>query len=132
MAFNDPIGDLLTRIRNAQGRNHKTVSAPASKLRERVLNVLKAKGYISGFETVTHDDGKKDVVVTLKYFDDKPVIQEIARVSKPGRRVYSSVNDLKPYQNGLGVYIVSTPKGVMCDYDARANNVGGEVLASVY
>lgn len=132
MAFNDPVADLFTRLRNAQGRGHATVKAPFSKLRENILKVLQDKGFIESFETQTHEDGKIDLVVTLKYFEDTPVIQEIKRVSKPGRRVYSNVKDLKPANNGLGIFIVSTPKGVMSDYDARANNVGGEVLGSVY
>lgn len=132
MSFSDPIGDMLTRIRNAQARGHETVMTPASNMRGRVLNVLKAKGYIEGFEEEKHEGGKKDYSITLRYFEGEPVIKELKRVSKPGRRVYSSAKDLKPSKNGLGIYIVSTPRGVMCDYDARANNVGGEVIGSVY
>ncbi len=132
MSFSDPIGDLFTRIRNAQARGHETVTTPASTLRASVLKVLEAKGFIAGFEEAADSAGKKTYEIALKYFEDAPVIQEIKRVSKPGRRVYSSVKDLKPAKNGLGIYIVSTPQGVMCDYDARAKNIGGEVLGSVY
>ena len=132
MSFTDPIGDLLTRIRNAQMRKRDVVSSPSSKLRVSVLNVLQDEGYIRGFRVV-EEDGKWPVVeVELKYFDGAPVISEIARVSKPGRRVYSAVKDLPLVRNGLGISIVSTPKGVMSDERARAENVGGEILARVY
>jgi small subunit ribosomal protein S8 len=128
----DPIGDLITRIRNAQQRAKSKVSTPASKLRERVLEVLKTEGYIRGYATVEHGDGRSEIEIELKYFDGAPVIREIARVSKPGRRVYSSAQGLPRVNNGLGVAIVSTPKGVMADHAARDANVGGEILFTVF
>jgi small subunit ribosomal protein S8 len=132
MAMTDPIGDLITRIRNAQQRAKPKVSTPASKLRERVLEVLKAEGYIRGYATVEHGDGRSEIEIELKYFDGAPVIREIARVSKPGRRVYSSAQGLPRINNGLGVAIISTPKGVMADHAARDANVGGEILFTVF
>jgi small subunit ribosomal protein S8 len=128
----DPIGDMITRIRNAQGRAKPKVSTPASKLRERVLEVLKSEGYIRGYATVAHSDGRSEIEIELKYFDGAPVIREIERVSKPGRRVYASVRALPRINNGLGVAIVSTPKGVMADHAARDANVGGEILCTVF
>ena len=132
MAMTDPIGDMITRIRNAQQRAKSKVSTPASKLRERVLEVLKTEGYIRGYATVAHKDGRSEIEIELKYFDGSPVIREIARVSKPGRRVYASVHALPRINNGLGVAIVSTPKGVMADHAARDANVGGEILCTVF
>ena len=132
MSMTDPIGDLITRIRNAQQRAKSKVSTPASKLRERVLEVLKTEGYIRGYATVEHGDGRSEIEIELKYFDGAPVIREIARVSKPGRRVYASVRNLPRINNGLGVAIVSTPKGVMADHTARDANVGGEILFTVF
>ena len=132
MAMTDPIGDLITRIRNAQQRAKPKVSTPGSKLRERVLEVLKTEGYIRGYATVEHGDGRSEIEIELKYFDGAPVIREIARVSKPGRRVYSSAQGLPRVNNGLGVAIVSTPKGVMADHAARDANVGGEILCTVF
>jgi len=132
MSFTDPIGDLLTRIRNAQMRKRDIVSSPSSKLRLAVLDVLKDEGYIRGYRVVEEAGKHPQVEVELKYFDGAPVISSITRVSKPGRRVYSAVKDLQLVQNGLGISIVSTPKGVMSDEKARAENVGGEVLARVY
>ena len=132
MAMTDPLGDMLTRIRNAQMRNKTKVSTPASKLRQRVLDVLVSEGYIRGYTTVEFDGGKSELEIELKYFDGEPVIREIQRVSKPGRRVYASVKNIPRIHNGLGVSIVSTPKGVMADHDARENNVGGEVLCRVF
>ena len=131
MAMNDPIGDLLSRIRNAQMRNKSKVSSPNSKLRESVLEVLKVEGYIRGY-AVVEKDGCSEIEIELKYFDGEPVIREIERVSKPGRRVYTSVRNLPRINNGLGVAIVSTPKGVMADHDARDANVGGEILCTVF
>jgi small subunit ribosomal protein S8 len=131
MAMNDPLGDLLTRIRNAQMRNKSKVSSPNSRLRESVLEVLKAEGYIRGY-AVVEKDGRSEIEIELKYFDGEPVIREIARVSKPGRRVYTSVKNMPRINNGLGVTIVSTPKGVMADHDARDANVGGEILCTVF
>jgi len=132
MAMTDPIGDLITRIRNAQMRAKSKVSTPGSKLRERVLEVLKAEGYIRGYATVAHSDGRSEIEIELKYFDGAPVIREIERVSKPGRRVYSSAQGLPRINNGLGVAIISTPKGVMADHAARDANVGGEILFTVF
>lgn len=129
--MNDPLGDLLTRIRNAQLRNKSKVSSPNSRLRERVLDVLKNEGYIRGYAVVERE-GRSEIEVELKYFDGEPVIRQIARVSKPGRRVYSSVRSLPRINNGLGVAILSTPKGVMADHDARDANVGGEILCTVF
>ena len=132
MSFTDPIGDMLARIRNAQERGKSKVTTPASKLRERVLGVLQQEGFIRGFATVQHDGAQAEIEIELKYFDGAPVIREIERVSKPGRRVYASVRALPRVNNGLGVAIVSTPKGVMADHDARDQNVGGEILCTVF
>ena len=132
MALTDPLGDMLTRIRNAQLRNKSKVSTPGSKLRARVLDVLKTEGYIRGYATVEFDNGRTEFEIELKYFDGEPVIREISRVSKPGRRVYASVRALPRVNNGLGVAILSTPKGVMADHDARDANVGGEILCTVF
>ena len=131
MSMNDPLGDLLTRIRNAQMRNKSKVSSPNSKLRESVLEVLKSEGYIRGYAVVERE-GRSEIEIELKYFDGEPVIREIERVSKPGRRVYTSVKNMPRINNGLGVTIVSTPKGVMADHDARDANVGGEILCTVF
>jgi len=131
MAMNDPLGDLLARIRNAQMRNKSKVVSPKSKLRESVLEVLKTEGYIRGYTVVEHE-GHAEIEIELKYFEGEPVIREIERVSKPGRRVYTSVRNLPRINNGLGVAIVSTPKGVMADHDARDANVGGEILCTVF
>ncbi len=130
--MNDPLGDMLTRIRNAQLRGKSTVRTPASKLRAWVLDVLGDEGYIRGYEKVTSDKGHQELEISLKYYDGTPVIREIKRVSKPGRRVYMSVKDIPSVRNGLGVSIVSTPKGVMSDAAARSANVGGEVLCTVF
>ena len=129
---NDPIGDLIARIRNAGMRKRSKVSTPASRMRERVLGVLESEGYIRGFTLVQKPGAFPEFEVELKYFDNEPVIAEIRRVSKPGRRVYSSIGDLKPVKNGLGISILSTPKGVMSDTAAKEANVGGEVLLQVY
>lgn len=127
----DPIGDLLTRIRNAQSRGLGKTHSPASKLRATVLDVLVNEGYLRGYIEV-EKDGHRELEIELKYYDGRPVIKEISRVSKPGRRIYSSVKELTPVRNGLGIAIVSTPKGVMSDNAARDANVGGEVLAHVF
>ena len=131
MNVNDPIGDLITRIRNAQMRGRSKVYSPLSNLRARVLNVLVDEGYIRSFSEV-EKDGRKELEIELKYFEGAPVIHQIQRVSKPGRRVYSSIKDLSLVRNGLGISILSTPKGVMSDAAARTQNVGGEVLCEVY
>ena len=132
MSMNDPVGDMLTRIRNAQMRNKSNVSTPASKLRGWVLDVLKSEGYIRGYESVVGKDGKPAIEVSLKYFDGEPVIKELRRISTPGRRVYAGVKEIPFVRQGLGVAIVSTPKGVMSDGQARATNVGGEILCTVF
>jgi small subunit ribosomal protein S8 len=132
MTMSDPLGDMLTRIRNAQMRSRPKVSTPASKLRVRVLAVLQEEGYIRGFARVDYNDGKSEIEIELKYFDGQPVIRQIKRISSPGRRVYSSVKDIPTIANGLGVAILSTPKGVMSDSQARRENVGGEVLCSIF
>ncbi len=131
-AINDPLSDLIARIKNAAMRKRSKVSTPASKLRQRVLDVLQDEGYIRGYTLVEQPGEFPIFEVELKYFDGEPVIAEISRVSKPGRRVYSSIKDLKPIKNGLGISILSTPKGVMSDVAARDQNVGGEVLCRVY
>ena len=132
MPANDPIGDMIARIKNAGERRRSKVLTPASRMRQRVLDVLQAEGYIRGYSRSETADGFAQIEIELKYYDGAPVIAEIARVSKPGRRVYSSIGDLKPVKNGLGISILSTPKGVMSDTAARDANVGGEVLCRVY
>jgi len=132
MTMIDPLGDMITRIRNAQMRSKDRVSTPGSRFRGRVLDVLKNEGYIRGYSTTEHKNGRTEFDIELKYFDGAPVIREIARVSKPGRRVYVSVSSLPHIQNGLGVAILSTPKGVMADHEAREQNVGGEILCTVF
>jgi small subunit ribosomal protein S8 len=130
--MNDPIGDMLTRIRNAQMRGKSTVSTPASKLRAWVLDVLADEGYIRGYEKTSSTDGHGAIEISLKYFDGVPVIKELKRISKPGRRVYLGVKDIPQVRQGLGVSIVSTPQGVMSDANARAKNIGGEVICTVF
>ena len=130
--MNDPIGDMLSRIRNAQMRGKSTVSTPASKLRAWVLDVLADEGYIRGYEKTSSTDGHRAIEISLKYFDGVPVIKELKRISKPGRRVYLGVKDIPQVRQGLGVSIVSTPQGVMSDANARAKNVGGEVICTVF
>ncbi|TPE50398.1 30S ribosomal protein S8 [Amaricoccus solimangrovi] len=130
--MNDPLGDMLTRIRNASMRGKSTVRTPASKIRRWVLDVLKDEGYIRGYEDVTSAKGLPEIEISLKYFDGAPVIRELKRVSKPGRRVYSAAKEIPQIRQGLGVAIVSTPKGVMTDAHARTANVGGEVLCMVF
>lgn len=132
MNLNDPLGDMLTRIRNAQMRNKSTCKTPASKLRGWVLDVLESEGYIRGYEAMVDADGKPEIEISLKYFDGEPVIRELKRVSTPGRRVYSGVSEIPQVRQGLGIAIVSTPKGVMSDAQARTDNVGGEVLCTVF
>ena len=132
MALNDPLGDMIARIHNAQMRAKPKVSSPASRLRVSVLDVLKTEGYIRDYSTVKYDNGRSELEIELKYFDGVPVIREISRVSKPGRRVYASVKALPRIHNGLGVAILSTPKGVMADHEAREANVGGEILLTVF
>lgn len=128
----DPLGDMLTRIRNGLMRNKSKVSSPSSKLRANVCEVLKSEGYIRDYSTTQFEDGKSEIVIELKYYEEKPVIREISRVSRPGLRVYSSVKSIPHVANGLGINILSTPKGVMADHQARSENVGGEILCRVF
>jgi small subunit ribosomal protein S8 len=132
MTLSDPLGDMLTRIRNAQMRRRDAVRTPASTLRAHVLDVLKSEGYIRGYSEETGDTGLPEFSIELKYSENQPVIRELQRVSKPGRRVYASVKNIPVVGNGLGVSILSTPTGVMADHQARAENVGGEVLCRVF
>ena len=132
MSMTDPLGDMLTRIRNGLMRGKSKISTPNSKLRARVLDVLQAEGYIRGYSQTDFDNGKSELEIELKYFAGTPVIREIARVSKPGRRVYASVKNIPSVANGLGIAILSTPKGVMADHEAREQNVGGEVLCQIF
>lgn len=132
MSVSDPLGDMLTRIRNAIGRRKTKVSTPASKLRARVLDVLQAEGYIRGYTQTGFENGKSEIEIELKYFEGAPVIREISRISKPGRRVYVSVKSIPYVANGLGINILSTPKGVMADHEAREQNVGGELLCRIF
>ncbi len=132
MSMNDPLGDMLTRIRNAQMRRKARVSTPGSTLRARVLDVLAEEGYIRGYSTTDHGNGRTEFEIELKYYDGEPVIRTIQRVSKPGRRVYAAVGKMPRVANGLGVTIMSTPRGVMADHSAREANVGGEVLCKIF
>jgi len=132
MSLNDPLSDLIARINNAQMRKKSKISSPGSRLRASVLDVLKSEGFIRGYATVDHADGRSELEIELKYFDGEPVIREISRVSKPGRRVYVAVRNLPRINNGVDLAIRSTPKGVMADHDARDANVGGEVLCTVF
>ena len=132
MSMSDPLGDMLTRIRNGQRAGKSQITAPASKLRRNVLEVLKREGYIRDFRVEKDPSAFDQLVVELKYHEGAPVIREIARVSKPGRRVYSKIKELPRFYNGLGIMILSTPRGVMADHEARAANVGGEVLCRVF
>ena len=132
MSMSDTLGDMLTRIRNGQSAQKKVVDAPASRFRANVLDVLKREGYIRNFSQIEKRPGIHEFKIELKYFDGKPVISEIKRVSTPGRRVYSGINDLPKTYNGLGISILSTPRGVMSDNEARAAQVGGEVLCQVF
>lgn len=132
MALTDPIGDMLTRIRNAQMRRRDVVTTPASTLRGRVLDVLKSEGFIRGYSESKLENGVSEFQIELKYSENAPVIRTIERVSRPGRRVYASVKNIPSVANGLGVSILSTPKGVMADHEARSQNLGGEVLCRVF
>ena len=132
MSMTDPVGDLLTRIRNGQRANKSSITAPASKLRESVLSVLEREGYIRGFKRANVREGIDELTIELKYNEGEPVINKIERISKPGRRVYAKIADLQKVYNGLGISIISTPRGVMSDAEARQANVGGEVLCQVF
>jgi len=132
MSFVDPIGDMITRIRNAQMRLLNNVKIPGSKFRAKILDVLKQEGYISDYKFLSDSDNKGNLSVNLKYSNGLPVIKEIKRVSKPGRRIYARANSIPRIQNGLGLAIVSTSKGIMTDNDARNKNVGGEIICRVF
>jgi small subunit ribosomal protein S8 len=132
MSVNDPLGDMLTRIRNAQMRRKNKVTTPGSRLRANVLDVLRAEGYIRDYSSTDFGNGRTEFEIELKYYEGEPVIRTIERVSKPGRRVYSAVSNMPRVANGLGITIISTPKGVMADHSAREQNVGGEVLCRVF
>ncbi|CAI8293558.1 MAG: 30S ribosomal protein S8 [Rhodospirillaceae bacterium] len=132
MAMSDPLGDMLTRIRNGQRARLSSVKSPASKMRESVLKVLESQGFIRGYKVEEVRKGISELTIELKYHDGDPVIRELDRVSTPGRRVFTKINDLRPFRNGLGVQIISTSSGVMADGEARARNVGGEVLCRIF
>ena len=132
MSMNDPLGDMLTRIRNAQMRRKGSVATPGSRLRARVLDVLKSEGYIRDYATTEFGNGRTEFNIELKYYDGQPVIRSVERVSKPGRRVYAGVDNMPRVSDGLGTTILSTPQGVMADHEAREKNVGGEVLCQVF
>ena len=132
MAFVDPIGDMITRIRNAQMRSLSSVKIPGSKFRASILDVLKKEGYISDYKFLTDVKDKNSLTVSLKYYNGNPVIKEIKRVSKPGRRIYAKADSIPIIQNGLGVAIVSTSKGIMSDNDAKNKNIGGEIICRVF
>ena len=132
MALSDPLGDMLTRIRNGQSAKMAAIHSPSSKLRRNVLEVLKREGYIRDFDEEAEVNGSANLRIELKYHDGEPVIREIKRISKPGRRVYSKIADLARFYNGLGISILSTPRGIMSDHEARNHNVGGEVLCRVF
>ena len=132
MSFTDPIADMITRIRNAQLRTLNTVSIPNSKVRARILDVLKAEGYISDYKFLSDEKNSKFLLVNLKYNNGIPVIKEISRVSKPGRRIYTKADSIPKIQNGLGIAIVSTSKGIMSDNNARLKKIGGEIICSVF
>jgi len=132
MAFVDPVGDMITRIRNAQMRSLSSVEIPASKFRAKILDVLKKEGYISNYELLNNENSNNIINVHLKYNNGSPVIKEIKRVSKPGRRIYAKATSIPTIQNGLGVAIVSTSKGIMSDNEAKNQNVGGEIICKVF
>ncbi len=132
MTMSDPLGDMLTRIRNGQQANKTVIECPYSRLRESVCNVLKDEGFIRAFKSEDRENNKKVLIIELKYAEGQGAIRQIDRVSKPGRRVYSGVNDLPRFYNGLGILVVSTPQGVMADHKARAENIGGEILCQVF
>ena len=132
MSFSDPLGDMLTRIRNGQKARKSSVVSPASRLRANVLEVLKQEGYIRGYSSEKISEGIEQLTIELKYYENQPVIRNLDRVSKPGRRVYAKIKDLKPVNNGLGTIVLSTPKGILSDGKARELNVGGEILCNIF
>ena len=131
MSLSDPIGDMLARLKNSQMRNHKRIEMPSSKFKERIAEILKSEGYIIDYE-VKSEQNKSNLLISLKYNSGNPVISSIERVSKPGRRIFSSAESLPKVNNGLGIAIISTPKGVMTDIDARKQKVGGEIICKVF
>ena len=132
MSLSDPIGDMLARLKNSQLRNHKKIELPSSKFKSKIAEILKSEGYIIDYEVVTSENNKTNLLITLKYSSGNPVISSIERISKPGRRIFSSAESLPKVNNGLGIAIISTPKGVMTDIDARKNKVGGEIICKVF
>ena len=132
MSFTDPIADMITRIRNAQLRTLDTVSIPSSKFRARILDVLKEEGYISDYKFLSDEENKGSLIINLKYYNGLPVIKEIRRISKPGRRIYTKADSIPKIQSGLGIAIVSTSMGIMSDNDARSKNIGGEIICKVF
>ena len=132
MSLSDPIGDMLVRLKNSQLRNHKKIELPSSKFKTKIAEILKSEGYIIDYEVVNSENNKANLLISLKYSSGNPVISSIERISKPGRRIFSSAESLPKVNNGLGIAIISTPKGVMTDIDARKNKVGGEIICKVF
>ena len=132
MSLSDPIGDMLVRLKNSQLRNHKKIELPSSKFKTKIAEILKSEGYIIDYEVVNSENNKVNLLISLKYSSGNPVISSIERISKPGRRIFSSAESLPKVNNGLGIAIISTPKGVMTDIDARKNKVGGEIICKVF
>ena len=132
MSLSDPIGDMLARLKNSQMRNHKKIELPSSKFKTKIAEILKSEGYIIDYEVVNSENNKANLLISLKYSSGNPVISSIERISKPGRRIFSSAESLPKVNNGLGIAIISTPKGVMTDIDARKNKVGGEIICKVF
>ena len=132
MSLSDPIGDMLARLKNSQLRNHKKIELPSSKFKTKIAEILKSEGYIIDYDVVTLENNKTNLLISLKYSSGNPVISSIERISKPGRRIFSSAESLPKVNNGLGIAIVSTPKGVMTDIDARKQKVGGEIICKVF
>ena len=132
MSLSDPIGDMLARLKNSQMRNHKKIELPSSKFKTKIAEILKSEGYIIDYEVVNLENNKAKLLINLKYSSGNPVISSIERISKPGRRIFSSAESLPKVNNGLGIAIISTPKGVMTDIDARKHKVGGEIICKVF
>jgi len=132
MSLSDPIGDMLARLKNSQLRNHKKIELPSSKFKTKIAEILKSEGYIIDYDVVTLENNKANLLISLKYSSGSPVISSIERISKPGRRIFSSAESLPKVNNGLGIAIISTPKGVMTDIDARKQKVGGEIICKVF
>ena len=132
MSLSDPIGDMLARLKNSQLRNHKKIELPSSKFKTKIAEILKSEGYIIDYEVINSKNNKANLLISLKYSSGSPVISSIERISKPGRRIFSSAESLPKVNNGLGIAIISTPKGVMTDIDARKHKVGGEIICKVF